>query len=259
MNKKLLTIISAVLCTGVLCGTVLASNLSKTEAVTSQDNEYNEISEALNNSNTLRGYLSPKVDVASADVDEENTELNVQNANMSQAAEPEDIRLKLYTVNIDDETQSIYQQLADENDMWIVVKDNGENIGYSFLKKGAALSEVEKKVNELNVPETTKSRMLAKAAAREGKWYVAYVSKYKDQQASRDFVSESHINSLLEADNITSIADKKYVYIQNNDTLAVLVRTADNEYIIPFAGGSSEFENNRIYTTQELKANVISE
>ena len=31
----------------------LASNLSKTEAVTSQDNEYNEISEALNNNNTL--------------------------------------------------------------------------------------------------------------------------------------------------------------------------------------------------------------
>lgn len=156
-----------------LCAVILSANAY---ALTTDiaDSTYDEISSALENSSAVKAYLSPVISAH----DLENDVLTDMTANKVKAQTAlHEKRLKVYSVTVNDDTSSIYNELEDNNDLWVVAKDIDKTISFSFLEKGEAVESVQSRINTLNLDRSYKERMLQAAQEREGKWYVMYVDE----------------------------------------------------------------------------------
>lgn len=250
-----------VLCIGRLCINVSATQLNDADIPNNISSEIDEISSALSSSNTLKGYLSTKISVFDSETDNESEISRYTTNNEIYDSTLNESRIKVYSILLENTTQSIYSNISENNDIWIVAKDIDSNVSFSFLKKGEDISAATDKINALSVSDSYKSRMLQKAIERANKWYVAYVEKQNTVQNARDFISESNIESLLAENEVGNIIDTKYIYIQNNNMLAISVKTSDSEYVIPYvtATRSDNMSNNSIYTVSEMKDFILND
>lgn len=263
MNKKILLMCSMALCAGVIATGVFASQ-NDTFQVFTMDNvqlsESTAITNALNNSNVLRGFLSPTME-AGDDIDEIETvalnsiqSYNVQNITDNNEAISANNAIKLYTLSVEPTTTSIYTSTNENNDKLIIPMELNNSISFIYMKKGENVNTVTEKINQLNVSEETKSRMRQKAIQREGNWYVSCIEEQYSYDKAKNFVNGNTLSELLYENNISDITDLKYVYINNNDILTICVKTNTNEYIIPyvFENRSDGLQENTLYAVSDF-------
>ena len=233
-----------------LCAVILSANAY---ALTTDiaDSTYDEISSALENSSAVKAYLSPVISAH----DLENDVLTDMTANKVKAQTAlHEKRLKVYSVTVNDDTSSIYNELEDNNDLWVVAKDIDKTISFSFLEKGEAVESVQSRINTLNLDRSYKERMLQAVQEREGKWYVMYVDEQNSYDNAYRFIDETSIQNLLSEKGIDNIVDLRYIYIRNNNTLALCVKTSDSEYILPYVTSG---ETGALYSVEEFKNYIL--
>ena len=233
-----------------LCAVILSANAY---ALTTDvaDSTYDEISSALENSSAVMSYLSPEISVK----DLENDEIydTAPNKVKAQAALQEK-RIKFYGVSVNSNTTSVYSNLEENNDLWVVASDIDNSMAFTFLKKGEAFESVQARINALNLDNSYKERMLQAAQERAGKWYVMYVAEQNSYDNANSFIDETSIQNLLSEKGIDNIVDLRYIYIRNNNTLALCVKTSDSEYILPYV---TSVETGALYSVEEFKNYIL--
>ena len=232
-----------------LCAVILSANAY---AVTGDvvDNSFDEVSSALESSNAVMAYLSPEFSAK----DLENDIFDTTPSKVKAQTALKEKRLKVYSVTVGGDTSSIYNTLEENNDLWIVAKDIDETISFSFLEKGEAFEKVQARINALSLDDSYKERMLQTARERDGKWYVMYVDEQNSYDNANNFIDESVIQNLLSENGIDNIVDLRYIYIRNNNTLAMCVKTTDSEYILPYA---TTGETGALYSVEEFKNYIL--
>lgn len=156
---------------------------------------------------------------------------------------------------VDMKNGSIFDTLSDTYTYYLPVKHNGDVVGMANIKIGKPVSEVEKSISDLNLDEEYKEELLQKAQDKEGKWYVASVTRYVEGEG---YLMPEELQSKLEEAGITNVVDVKYASITDYADEAFCIKTEDDEYVIPINAFNfvPNVENRDIYSTGEVKASA---
>ncbi len=162
-----------------------------------------------------------------------------------------------YVIGDDSDSTSIYDSLSDTYDYYIPIKNGNDIVGMARLNIGQPVDEVKKVLNSLTFNnESTKDEILQRAAAREGKWYIASVKQYDN--SSIGFMTDDEIESKLSAEGITDAIDIRYISISGFADEALCVKTVDGEYIIPLDANPAltDINNGKTYTIADVQNSV---
>lgn len=263
MNKKIFTIGISVLCTGILATAVFATsnfNVSSSNIIS----DTSEISSVLSNSNVVRSIYqyeesrnNENSEAELSSIDEVQT-YNLQSAStLATNSIDNSSIIPVYSITIDNSSQSLFSDSTVENDMWIASLATDEGISYAYLKKGGDVEPLVDKVNSLNISDEYKEMLIKRANEREGKWYVAYIETQRSAQEAQSFVNMDNINNIINESNISNVTDIKYVYITNTNKLAVYVQTITSEYIIPYKLDNKDVNNGELCSLSSFKDSVL--
>lgn len=260
MNKKIVITAASVLSLGILTTGVLAVQSNNLSMFTVGTTEVAEVAEALSTSNVLRAANGRAVNRDNVDDAETFSDDNqLQTASMSESnGLTAQSGIKIYNVEIDESTQSIYNTIDTNDYNWLVPSTTEEGVSFAFLKKGKSLSEIRDKINSLNISEEHKEKMIKTATEREGKWYVSRVEQEKDAEKAETFINYSVNAEQFAQKGISNVIDCQYICMTNNGIMAVVVKTPDSETIIPYnVTENSGLNNDSTYSLSDLKQNIL--
>lgn len=255
MNRKFFSIVGITLSIGILVTGVYASkSLSETPEET--NSEMMQIQNALDNSDVLKS----RYDIVS---DEDNDQINNSDIQM-QSMENETMHaadaIKIYKVCLSDTVNKLSGQLDKENELWMLPKVIDNEIMFVFMKKGENIENATEKIMALNIDTKRKEKMIDTARKRAEKWFVHRIESQQSMAYAENFVNIEHIMDIINMENISDVSDIRYVYITNNNMLAVWVQKDDTEYIIPYVanGKTKHLENDKLYTLSEVTAEILN-
>lgn len=255
--KKRLTIISSAILSAVLFATgVYASRDISSLLKAPINSETSEIQQALDNSGIIRSRYNI---ISTTDNDTDVQRQNQANATEDVETARAENALRLYDVQLSENLTSIASQLDKENERWLLPKIINGKMTYSYIRKGRELDVVIERVKKLNISEEWKENMIARAAEKEGKWYVYRLDTIYDSDTAAKFVNNTEIAATLNSNNVTNIQDMKYIYIKNNSTLGIWIQTDSGEYIIPYVTSPelSDLVSNSLYTMSDVVRDSI--
>ena len=264
MKHKIFKICASVICVGSIAATAFATTgiINFAEIGASSTVEENEISAALSNSNVLDSNRAPLITKECDIIDEANMmpqSISLNNIDALQTDTTYD-NIKLYNVVLSDEVNSVYNNIGDCNDSWIVPEIGEDKFSYIYLEKGEELKTVADRINSLNISDERKQKMLAKAVEREGKWYVSRVETQRNFNDAANFVDSGYMTTLIENNNIADVIGTKYVFIENLGIPALSINTETGEYIVPQVAPNrfDGIECNKIYSISEFINAVLN-
>jgi len=238
MNKKLFVMCTSVACAAVLTTVVFATQTMNISTTTTNLSESSEISAILKNSNVYRSvYQASESRQDTLTEDTEVKKINTETEDLTSKISDE-TALKVYSITLNDSSSPVF---AEENDLWIIPINTDEGVSYAYMKKGEDTDVVAERINKLDISEEYRERLIKKAKANEGKWYVAYIKTQHSADKAQEFANSNNIQNVITANNITNVLDMRYVYINNKNELAVYIKTNTSEYIIPY---NSEISDN---------------
>ena len=99
--------------------------------------------------------------------------------------------------------------------------------------------------------DSAKADILERAKARENKWYVAAVQKI---DSAKSFTGFESAEQSLTAKGIDAIQDVKYVCFNLIAAEIISVKTATDEYVIPYGIRPyvKGLENGNVYTVKQI-------
>lgn len=161
-----------------------------------------------------------------------------------------DLVKKYHIATNDMATGSIYNNLSDTYKYYLPIKHNGDVVGMANIKIGEPVEEMRKKIESLNMSEEGKNDILDIVKAREGKWFIASISRYVDGEG---YLMPEELQNKLTESGITDIIDVKYTSIEDYASEAFVVKTKTNEYIIPInlRSNINSAQNGEIYSTDQ--------
>ena len=207
-----------------------------------------EISEVIRDSGLIDSYLEPEYYTKDGE---------------DYYTDPRELKgsknIPLYTANITESTDSIYDNLSSQNEYWLVVMETNKGFGFAYLKKGEEYSIMKEKIDKLNCSDEMKAQLLDTVKKREGKWFTERIVETRKREDAANFINDDYIESLIKDAGITNIVGMKHINI-NNFTPGVSIKTDDGEYVIMYyVGKLNGLENNKVYALSDFIERYFSD
>ena len=214
------------------------------------EKELTEIQAALDDSNVVRGVNSPRY--GRDDSGEEVVRKTEKVKPYAGSA------IRMYAVSIREDTASLAEQLGKENEIWLLPERKGKKIIFFKLVKGKDADDAIKGIENLDVADSLREKIIENAKNRAGKWYVQ--SAFEPSKGSYEDYAIPQVDKVLKENDITNVKSIKYITnIFEMD--GVWVQTDDAEYVIPYFTTQRTFglERDTLYTLSDFIEHLFTQ